>query len=323
MTTVKARKEFPICSCNRLGLSLNEHTGAGALEVPYTVLVGRERSPKVLLIAGVHGDEYEGVAALHSLLQELDPNQLKGTLTIVPVANPKAFEAGSRRSPVDLVDLNRSFPGNPEGTASERLAHRLFQEAVLGNEILLSLHGWSKEAVVVPYVEYPEGDSGAAKRSRRAALALRMEFVHPYKWPKGLLGDAALKHGIASVETEVGGMGAVTPEGQAACRELLYRFLRHVGMVEPFDTAASRSSINAKIVGHVDCVANHAGLFQSRVRPGEMVAEGIILGTINGLAGELREEVKAPRRGLVAILRTMASVQPGDRLVQLFYWDSI
>ena len=78
-----------------------------------------------------------------------------------------------------------------------------------------------------------------------------------------------------------------------------------------------------KIVEHVDSVANHAGLFLSRVLLGETVPAGTVLGTVHGLEGECLEEVQAPRRGMVAILRRMASVQPGDRLAQLFLWDSL
>src|SRR5215831_13913628 len=69
--------------------------------IPFFVLVGEKREPRALLIAGVHGDEYEGVAALQNVVKEINPDRLRGTLTIVPVANPQAFYAGTRRNPVD------------------------------------------------------------------------------------------------------------------------------------------------------------------------------------------------------------------------------
>jgi N-alpha-acetyl-L-2,4-diaminobutyrate deacetylase len=311
--------EGPLRSRTWLRLGFPEYAEGTTLAVPYLVLVGREREPRVLLLAGVHGDEYEGVAALQDLAGELDPDALKGTLTIVPVANPAAFQAGTRRSPIDSADLNRTFPGNPAGSISERLAARLFHEIVLRNDIFLSLHGWSKEATVVSYGEYPKGDSAAAQRSCAAAHALGLDYLHPYDWPKGVLGEAALQHGVAAVETEVGGMGTVTAEGQAATRAMILRFLRHLGVWEGDEDPGPGAA--ARIVDHVDCLAGHAGLFRGRVRLGETITSGALLGTVHSIVGEVLEEVTAPRCGLVAILRTMASVQPGDRLVQLFYWD--
>jgi len=304
-------------------LEFPEYGGGLPLRIPYWIRVGLADGPKALLIAGVHGDEFEGVAALQDLARVLDPAGLKGILTIVPVANPLAFHAGTRRSPADLADLNRSFPGEPDGTISARLAYRLFHEVVLGNDILLSLHGWSSHSVVVPYAEYPLGNSEAAQRSCAAAHALGMEYLHPYEWPKGVLGEAALKHGVAAVETEVGGMGTVTSEGQQETMRLIHRFLAHLGMLEPDRAASPAQTTKSKIVDHVDCVANHAGLFRSRVHLGETVQAGAVLGTVHGLGGECLEEVQAPRRSMLAILRRMASVQPGDRLAQLFCWGSI
>lgn len=312
--------EFPLRTHNRLALIFGEYSGGLPLAVPYTVLVGRTRTPKALIIAGVHGDEYEGVAALQELQRELDVEKLNGTMTIIPVANPPAFHAGRRRSPLDEVDLNRTFPGSKAGTPSERLAYELFHDIVLGHEIVLSLHGWGKESVVVSYGEYPKGDSDAAARSAAAAHALGMAYLHPYTWPKGVLGEASLPHGIAAVETEVGGLGTVTAEGQAETKALIYRFLHHLGMWTPAKKFTGHAT--PQIVSHVDSIANHAGLFRSNIGLGENVEPGTPLGTISGLDGEQLEEIRAPRHGMVAILRRMASVQPGDRLVQLFYRDS-
>jgi predicted deacylase len=234
------------------------------------------------------------------------------------VANPQAFHAGTRRNPVDLGDLNRAFPGNPTGGATERLADLLFQEFALGSDAILSLHGWSKEAAVVPYGEYPDEQSEPGRRSRAAAHALNFEFLHPYKWPAGVLGEAALKLGIPTVETEVGGMGMVTEEGQATYRDVVFRFMAHFGMRD-YHGAKSRA---AKIVNHTDIFANYAGLLRSRIRAGDRVTTGQLLATLHGLGGECLEEVRAPRAGVVAILRTLGSVHPGERLVQLF-WEAV
>ncbi len=296
-----------------------EHGGLGSevrVEIPFFTLVGKVRNPRALLIAGVHGDEYEGVAVLQEVAEEIDPRGLKGTLTIVPVANPQAFHAGTRRNPIDLGDLNRSFPGNPAGTVSERLAYLLFHELVVGNTGVLSMHCWSKEATAIPYVEYPDERSTVGRKSFRAAMALGLEFLHPYQWHRGLLVACAVRTGIPAIEPEVGGMGTLTPAGQRTYREIVYRFLHHLGMLKT--GACPDAVVRPKIVQHTDCLAKFAGLFRSRVSPGQVVAQDEILGTVHDLAGRRREEVRAPRAGTVAILRTFSSVMPGDRLVQIF-----
>jgi uncharacterized protein len=305
-------------SRHRLQVQLRGYQASLCVEIPFHVLVGSSRKPNLLVMAGVHGDEYEGVAVLHDLAKEIDPKKLRGTLTLVPVANPQAFYAGTRRNPIDLGDLNRAFPGNPEGTLTDRLAHTLFHELVLGNDYVLSMHGWSKESVVVPYVEYPLGNDGACQRSFAAAKALGMEFLHPYKWPKGVLGEAAIRHGISPIEPEVGGMGTVTLEGHSTYREMVYRLLFHLDMYQANKLLTLTAPVAPKIIDHVDVLANHAGLFRSLVSLRQTVAKNQLLGTVHGLSGKCVEELRSPQRGFVGILRTFGSVHPGDRLVQLF-----
>ena len=122
---------------------------------------------------------------LQELAREIDPRELNGTLTIVPVANPQAFYAHTRRHPVDSVgDLNRSFPGNPNGTISERLADLLFREFVLRNDYVLSLHGWGRDATVIPYVEHQIDDSAAGRRQSRRRWRSACNLSTPTSGPR-------------------------------------------------------------------------------------------------------------------------------------------
>jgi N-alpha-acetyl-L-2,4-diaminobutyrate deacetylase len=306
-------------SRNLLKLELAGFASGMRIPIPFHVLVGKARKPHALLVAGVHGDEYESVAVLQDVAREINPKELTGMLTIIPVANPQAFYAGTRRNPVDLGDLNRSFPGNPNGTMSERVADLLFQNLVLGSDAVLSMHCWSKEATVVPYVEYSADQTSVGRRSFAAALALGVEFLHPYTWHPGLLVASASRQRIPSVEPEVGGMGAITPTGQRAYRNMVYRFLQHWKLLGPNVPRIDPPHPDPKIIDHSDCLAGHAGLFRSRVNAGDAVEKGDLLGTVHDLAGKCLEEVPSPKAGVVGILRTFSSVQPGDRLIQLFW----
>ena len=102
------------------------------LTVPVKVAVGNRPRPRLVALAGVHGDEPEGMLSLLDFWDTCDPGRLQGTVILVPVANPPAFAAHQRRSPLDGLDLNRTFPGKADGTPSERLAYRLLHEVIAG-----------------------------------------------------------------------------------------------------------------------------------------------------------------------------------------------
>jgi len=314
-------EKLKLKSVNKLKVELGGYVASTRVEIPFFALIGKTREPKFSVVAAVHGNEFEGVAVLLDLARELDPHRLRGTLTLVPAVNPQAFHAGLRRNPIDLADLNRTFPGKPDGTLSERLAYTILQEFVLGNDLVLSMHGWWHEAAVIPYVEYPLGSGAAVRRSRDAALATGLEYLHPYKWLPGQLGAQAVLNGVAALEPEVGGMGTVTPEGQRTYRNMVYRLLVHLGMLDAKDSRADPPGHAPKLIDHGAYLANYAGLFRSCVRVGEMVKKGDLLWKTFSLAGDCLEEFRASRPSMVGMLRTFASVQPGDLLCQLF-WES-
>jgi predicted deacylase len=283
--------------------------------IPFTVLVGENYTPTILVIAGVHGDEYEGPSAIYDVVEELDPKLLKGSIIFVPVANPQAFAAATRLHPADGGDLNRLFPGNPEGSDSARLAHLLFQEFVMVSESILSLHGWSKEAKVLPYVEHSENGGDAAMVSREAAIATGLAYVHPYQWEEGLLCAAALRHGIPAIEVEIGGMGTVTMNGQSLCRDVMLRFLAHAQVIA-WPLAPNPL---VRTIGHSDLFASASGLFRSYVELGDSVKQNQLLATIHDIDGTNKNEVRAPRSGIVGLVRVLASVKQNDLLIQLFW----
>lgn len=282
--------------------------------IPFTAVRGTRSGPVALVMAGVHGDEYEGPGAVQDVARELDPEAIHGTLILVPVANPRSFATATRLDPADGRDLNRSFPGSADGGITAHLAHVLFENFVRPAQCVLSMHGWSKDASVVPYAEYPEGDFPAAVLSKAAAEALGFGYVHPYRWPRGVLGEAATPLGIAVVETEIGGLGMLTREGQAMSRDVILRFLDHFGVLPANLTAAAKPVT----IGHAEVVATTAGLFRSAVELSDAVGAGSVLGTIHSIGGELLETVRAPHVGLVGMLRRLASVQPGQLLMQIF-----
>src|SRR5262249_21942961 len=103
-----------------------------------------------LVVAGIHGDEYEGPAAVARIAPEVKPESVSGTVWLIPVANPMAFEAGVRTSPVDRANLARLFPGKSDGTPTEQLAYFLFAELAQTAEYLIDLHSGGVEYEFLP-----------------------------------------------------------------------------------------------------------------------------------------------------------------------------
>ncbi|TMI82994.1 MAG: DUF2817 domain-containing protein, partial [Bacillati bacterium ANGP1] len=200
--------------------------------VPVKVAVGTRRRPRFVAIAGIHGDEPDGMLALLDFWDRLQSADLRGTIILVPVANPPAFAHHQRRNPLDNLDLNRSFPGHIDGTPTERLAYRLVHDILKGADFLFTLHSWYASGMVAPYVEFPEGASDVAVRSRQAAVAAGFTRLRAGGWPQGVLGLTAVEMGIPVLEAEIGGQGMSTRENRAAYADHLARLLQHLGISE-------------------------------------------------------------------------------------------
>ena len=286
----------------------------GELRLPVKVLAGRGARPVFVVVAGIHGDEAEGILALLDLWQALDPRDLRGRLVIVPVANPPAFAAGRRTSPIDDLDLNRVFPGRPDGSATQQLAHVLFHRLVAGADLLFTLHSWYSQGVAEDFIECPRSLAGGGAKARAAALASGFGRVRVLDWPAGLLAGVANDAGIPAIEAEIGGLGRSLPEGRERYCAHVRALLRHLGMIDHEAGPEIRGALYE--ARHV--LAPAGGLMRLATALGAEVESGALLGTIHDLHGRPRHAVHAPFAGRVGAHRTFASVRPGDNLFTLF-----
>lgn len=305
---------FPARSRQRLDFAVAPLASGAWATVPVHVLAGARPHPRLVAVAGIHGDEAEGMLALHEFARAHDPASLQGTVVLVPVANPTAFAAHARRSPVDGLDLNRIFPGRPDGTASERLAHHLLHDVIAGADFLFTLHSWFATGSVVDYVEYPAGTAPLAVRSREAAVAAGFRRLRASGWPEGALVPVANALGIPGIEAEIGGHGVSTGANRAAYVEHLRRLLQHLGVLPGAPPPNPAPEFYAR--GHL--TASASGVLRLAVRPGDHVEAGARLATIHDLHGDPLAELRAPHAGLVAAARDFVSVNAGEHVIALF-----
>lgn len=284
------------------------------VDLPVTIVRGARPGPRVLAVAGIHGDEFEGVAGLQEAVAALDPADLAGALVALHVAHPPAFRAVRRTSPLDGLDLNRSFPGSPDGTPSQRLAHHLLEGYVRPAGFVLSMHSWSASGLVVPYVEFPGGESEAARLGLAAARCLGLELLRTSRWHPGLLVANAVALGIPAIEVEIGGLGVSYDTNARLYAEIVARCLRHLRAL-PGDAPPTPGS---RVVRHVEVGAPAGGLLRRLKEPGDTVARGEPIATVRDLWGAVQTDVTSPVDGIVAACRFCPSVNPGDRVATLF-----
>ncbi|MEQ8370021.1 MAG: succinylglutamate desuccinylase/aspartoacylase family protein [Alphaproteobacteria bacterium] len=290
--------------------------GDGApLTVPVQVIAGHGPSPVTLLIAGVHGDEPEGPRALHHLWRTLDPARVRGRLVLVPVAHPPAFLANQRLSPLDGKDMNRSFPGDPAGSPTQRIAHALWHQVVSQAQFVFSMHSWSRHGETLPYVEVPGAGAPTAATCWSMADGAGFARVRLVDWPAGLLVKCANGAGIPAIEAEIGGGGVSQAGFQTLYRARLAGLLHHLEMIAaaPPPREGPAAAFTAR---HIPAPAG--GLLDCAVELGDPVSAGQTLATLRQPNGAPITTITAPLAGTVAVRWRWATVQPGDIAFTLF-----
>lgn len=281
--------------------------------IPVNVLCGTRPGPCLVAVAGIHGDEADGIMALMDLWGELAPDDVTGRLVLVPVANLPAFQADQRRSPLDDLDLNRLFPGNPDGSPSERLAAVLFEEVIKTADFVFSLHGFTYQADVIDYVEFNHLLPEIAEASYRACQASGFNVIRISSWPQGLMTNAANRAGIPGMEAEVGGLGIARADYIARYKGYTRALMQHLGMLPGVPPA----NLAPRLVESFEVMAPTGGVLRMRVELGDEVQVGDVLATIHDLHGNELAAVRAPDGGLIGARLGYISVNPGDRLLRM------
>jgi predicted deacylase len=304
-------------------------SGYGVVPIPIAV-IKNGAGPSVLLIAGNHGDEYEGQVILTRLIRSLQPAQIKGRLIILPAANLPAAIEGVRVSPLDGGNLNRSFPGTPLGSPTERIAHYIAEVLMPQCQAFYDLHSGGTSLNYLPYVhaDVPAGDD-AASADLAARTAAAMDFINAPiavtlqagSRPSGIAAEAALRHGLLAISGEFGGAGTISPAGVAVAERGLYRLLAHLGILGLDARWADRGASRKMTLDRsMYLFAPTDGVFEPVHQLGAEVSKGDLAGCVYFPEDPVRAPVEVPfgATGLVVCQRAIARVKRGDCLGHLF-----
>ncbi len=205
----------------------------GSVMIPVSV-IRNGAGPTALFVAGNHGDEYEGLIALHELAATLDPATIRGRVIILPALNMPAVAAARRTSPIDGGNLNRAFPGRPDGSVTEKIAHYVARVLVPMADLVCDLHSGGKTLDFLPFAavhvlqdKEQQAASEAAMRAFNAphsAVMLEIDAV-------GMLDTEVEAQGKVFVTTELGGGGSTTVGRTAIARKGVRNLLHHLGIL--------------------------------------------------------------------------------------------
>ena len=291
--------------------------GEAVAELPIVLVNGAGGGRRVGITAGIHGAEYVSIAALRRVVRELDPARLRGSIVAVLTANPAAFAARSiYLNPLDRKNLNRVFPGDPTGSASDRLAAWLDANVIAGSGLFIDMHCGDMNEALVPFTGIElTGDPAVDALSRAVADAYGLDYLVIGPLP-GSTTTAAATRGIAAVLGEVGGRGQ-HPESDVGVHAAgLRRALAAAGLIDaPAGGPAARQS--TLLTQEAWLRSDVSGYWQPRVEVGEAVVAGQPLGEVSDAFGTVLRSIEAPIAGVVLFLVTSLAMNDGDPLLAI------
>jgi predicted deacylase len=304
---------------HRIRLRADEDEGFNLIE-----FVGESDGPTVSAVGGVHGDEFEGVVACLRLADTLADAPIRGRVRLVPVAHEAAHMASTRSSPIDGRNLARTFPGNPAGQPTERLADALRRHVIEGSDLFVDLHSAGTAYAMPLLVGWTDDGCATCAASARAAEAFAMPVLwrHPGSVPPGRTLSVAHHAGIPSVYAEAEGGGTVTEAHADAYVAGMMRVLASLGVIGAQSTERAAADPPRRLTGEGNLdvpamVAPFDGVCQVFVRPMDTVAAGQLVATVaDPLSGE-SADVHAMTSGVVVLARRGARVALGENLVVL------
>ncbi|NVO58216.1 N-alpha-acetyl diaminobutyric acid deacetylase DoeB [Rhodobacteraceae bacterium B1Z28] len=287
----------------------------GSVMIPLTVIQSGE-GPTALLTGANHGDEYEGPIALHELASITGAEDVTGRLIIVPAFNYPAFRAGTRTSPIDKGNMNRAFPGRPDGTVTEKIAD-YFQRTLLPlADVAVDFHSGGKTLDFVPFAAAHILDD---KATQEACFAAMKAFNAPYSVElleidsAGMYDTAVEEMSKVLVTTELGGGGSSTARSNAIAKKGLRNVLIHFGILQ--GEMQINETVNLTMPDD-DCFlfSEGDGLYEAMTDLGQPVEKGDLIARIWPLdrTGQPPVEYYARRAGLVISRHFPGLIKSGD-----------
>lgn len=287
------------------------------IDIPVYVYRAEEPGPTVLLMAGLHGDEVNGIETIRRMVRRQMLQPLRGTIIAIPILNIYGFLNFSREVP-DGKDVNRSFPGNPRGSLASRVAHRFMREIMPLIDYGIDFHTGGAARANIPQIRcllHQDAETDALAEAFGAPFTL-----HAGLRP-GSLRETAMQEGRRIIVYETGESLRLDEGGINLGIAGTLRVLHYLGMMpEPLAVAAAEPSVVC--MRSTWLRAKYAGLFHSLVQLGQYIEKGQVFGTVSDPYGENSVRLESPVAGYIIGLNHMPVVNQGDALVHVGRTDT-
>ena len=290
-------------------LNIDGHT----TQLPIFLINGAYDGPVLVITGGIHGAEYASIEAALRLAHSLDPVKLHGCVIVLPVVSMQAFKSRSIYIvPMDGKNLNRQFPGDVEGTASEQLAYWLTFNVFRQADYYVDLHGGDLNEALIPFTVFQKaGDKTTIARSLELARAFGIKYLVGSDI-KGSTISAAAALGVPGILAESGGQGIWEQHHIQILSDGLDRVMHHLGMVEGTTPKPSEAIVMNQFVW---MWSEHDGCYYPEVHVGDIVTAGQPIGRVADFEGKTLQSIQAPISGAVLFGVTTLAINQGDPLL--------
>lgn len=298
-------------------LTVSPRIGGGEWRLPLMYAKGGCPDPVLLVTAGVHGNELEGVRAIPRIFDRIDPLKMQGTVVLVPICNIPAFEENERESPVDGMNLARVCPGSPTGSLTQRIANVICSQLILRSSFFIDLHSGGPDSDIPSLVGYIHEETQTGKQSLAGALAFGMPVIwgHPPPVPLGRTISVAYGAGIPCLYTETPGGGRAGEEAVELYAQGVLNVMSLLKMY-PGKLPEQKPAYHLLGDGNLDnlIAAPCDGIFESENPLLADILTGQAIGSVRDVFGRYLCPVVSNRDGILVVLRNRATVNAGDGL---------
>jgi predicted deacylase len=291
----------------------------GTIDLPITLINGTRSGPILAITAGVHGCEYPGIRGAQIIARETKPSEMVGAIIIVHNVNVPGFNHQTAFiNPFDGINLHNIWPGNVERGArsmSHHIVNTVYEEVQKKATHYIDLHGGDLPEDLPHYAASVMTGDNKVDDISRAMLRYSLAKYITERAPRGDSSSTAAELKIPNLLHESGRAGLLEKESVTKHVEAIRNIMTYLGMKKdkltepPLQIKYARASVVR---------AKHGGFFESLVEPGEIVSGGHTIGKIFNVFGEIVEEIKAPKDGVILITHFRAPKYVGDRLFSIY-----
>lgn len=285
---------------------------------PVITIAGAQPGPVVFINGGMHGCEYPGIETVIRLANSISADELSGLLVLMPVVNlPSFWNRTPFVNPIDGLNPNRMFPGDPEGSYTEQLVNALTGEFIARADAYIDLHGGDMVEALVPFSICRHGEEEVDRKASELATVFGLPYLlvvdRPIQPAKGSMSFVAgAERGVPGFIAEAGGVGLLEEEPVRLLTDGVVRVLNHLGMLQREVAPPPPVTV---LSGFEWLYSTQAGMFHTLVGVDEPVNQGQVIATVDSLFGDQLEEVRSPVGGRVLFVTTSPAVAENGLLM--------